>query len=552
MKTPQKKTNQVAKRRTRVVLLAAIAAFSSGCASFKVGEPTTETRVLFTTRETTIDAVKALDVSLNTQKESVVAEIIMSVDASVSEHQTIETATIQKKVAVGAWPGARADLDRENYPFFLACLNVPLSYFPFWPASIYSVFIEPFRNSYPPSEDIGFSYFLVGCFKYSTMQKKRDKRITPIQTCFPRDDAVPNATITMDIPDLHFRDSQHTDADGRATFNVYSGNIRQARATVRLTDVSASPYATHLQPFVGKEWTFNLRFDPASAPTRPNTGGRPALPAPSWPIQSVAIADVALAGLSADEGRTMGEWFFNTIAETGYFRLVARADMKRILDEQKFQSENCTDTDCLVDMGRLLAARYMIGGRIARFQNQTVFTARLVDVETSEVLATARETAGTSTKEMLGLMSTVAESLCREYGRKQQDGKQLNTATISRFHNRPHHLHIVPKVGGRSKHLATHVTDVAMPHWGKNGLIVFTAVSEGRQQVFTINPSTEELRQITSDNAHYEHPFWAPDSRHFVCKRITGDVQDICVADSLGTAIWKLPLPDTETYSMPS
>ncbi len=147
------------------------------------------------------------------------------------------------------------------------------------------------------------------------------------------------------------------------------------------------------------------------------------LPAPAWPLQTVAIADVALAGLSADEGRTMGEWFFNTIAETGYFRLVARADMKRILDEQKFQSENCTDTDCLVDMGRLLAARHMIGGRIARIQDQTVFTARLVDVESGEVIATARETSGTSTREMLGLMSAVAESLCREYGRTRRDGK---------------------------------------------------------------------------------------------------------------------------------
>ncbi len=415
--------------RKSVILLAVMGTVACGCASFKVGEPTSSRRLLDTRSETRIERVERVDMVVSCEGGKVFVAPRARTEESSLEHQEIETSYEQKKVAVGIFPIVPECYDKGTlgdaigttlvWPIPGSMMNILLLGTP----TISALLFEPFSSEYA-GEDALASWSLAGCLKYKHRYAETNLHTRCIQSRISGVVPLPGVLVHINIPELRYVNRQCTDSRGVSVFSVRTENVAQARATVRLADVSASPLAVHLRPFVGKEWSFDLRFEPAPAPQRQATGGRPALPAPTWPLQTVAIADVALAGIAAGEGQALGEWFFNTIAETGYFRLVARTDMQRILEEQKFQSENCTDTECLVEMGRLLAARHMIGGRIARIQDQTVFTARLVDVESGEVIATARETAGTSTREMLGLMSAVAESLCREYGRIRRDGNR--------------------------------------------------------------------------------------------------------------------------------
>ena len=96
-------------------MLAVIAALGDGCASFKVGNPTTSSHLVGTRWETVIDTVKSVDVSLAAaQQELVIADVTMSAEGSVTEHQTYEVVTTQKKIAVGAYPATRMTLDLEN------------------------------------------------------------------------------------------------------------------------------------------------------------------------------------------------------------------------------------------------------------------------------------------------------------------------------------------------------------------------------------------------------------------------------------------------------
>ena len=304
-----------------------------------------------------------------------------------------------------------------------------LTYFFGIPLTVCTLLVEPFLDDYKPVSDKaigpGNAWSIIylgtiGCVKYLTSQRQPGSRSSPVQTHVPITEPVQNASVEMDIPEIHFRDTRRTDSNGRAMFDVKSDGLTQARATIRLADISGSPRESYLAPYVGKTWTYDLRFNSPLNLPHSASPGRVALPSPTWTRETVAIADIALAGLAQTEGDSLRDWFVNGVAESSYFRLVSRSDMIRILDEQKFQSENCSDTGCLVEMGRLLAARHIIGGRIARMQDQSVFTARLVDVESGEVIATASDTGGTSTQDMLGLMSAVAESLCRDYGRTRQ------------------------------------------------------------------------------------------------------------------------------------
>jgi hypothetical protein len=87
-----------------------------------------------------------------------------------------------------------------------------------------------------------------------------------------------------------------------------------------------------------------------------------------------------------DAGITMSNALLSHLAPIGFYRLVERAQVKRIMDEQTFSSTDFVDPSTAIKVGNLLGAEYLIVGtvtsysiedsRTTEYQQQTQFTGR--------------------------------------------------------------------------------------------------------------------------------------------------------------------------------
>lgn len=145
-----------------------------------------------------------------------------------------------------------------------------------------------------------------------------------------------------------------------------------------------------------------------------------ALPARQWDRDNIAVADLRALALSSNEVSTLSERLRSIIAETDYFRILSEQDMKMVLETQQFQkTDACDDTQCLVELGRILAVERVIGGSLGKVGETFTITLRIVNVETGrlEVSAT-REWKGPSDK-LLQLINETALMLCRKYAKSK-------------------------------------------------------------------------------------------------------------------------------------
>ncbi len=62
--------------------------------------------------------------------------------------------------------------------------------------------------------------------------------------------------------------------------------------------------------------------------------------------------------------------------------------LDKIIEEQKFQLSGCTSDECLVELGQIANVEQIVGGSISKLGNLYTISARLISVETGEVIAT--------------------------------------------------------------------------------------------------------------------------------------------------------------------
>ncbi len=106
------------------------------------------------------------------------------------------------------------------------------------------------------------------------------------------------------------------------------------------------------------------------------------------PAQNIPIAVVEFEGngISQTEAIALTDRLRNELFRLGAFEVVERGMMETILTEQDFQLTGCTSNECLVEVGQLLGARQVVGGRISRVGAMFTVSARVVDVETGKLL----------------------------------------------------------------------------------------------------------------------------------------------------------------------
>ena len=129
----------------------------------------------------------------------------------------------------------------------------------------------------------------------------------------------------------------------------------------------------------------------------------------------IAIIDFEGIGISNDEARVLTQRLTSEMINIGVYQVLERSEMKRLLDEQKFQYSGCVDLNCAVELGKMLGAKYMVVGTISKVGRTFTVDSRLIYVESSEAYASGQYTTQGSIDNVVQYgMSSIAYQLSDE------------------------------------------------------------------------------------------------------------------------------------------
>lgn len=103
---------------------------------------------------------------------------------------------------------------------------------------------------------------------------------------------------------------------------------------------------------------------------------------PDSVLKKVAVIDFFPNGCSPVESKVVTEYFRSILSKLECFSLYERSNMSTILKEQGFQQSGaCTQTDCAIEIGKLLSVPHIIIGTVSKLDNSYTLSARMINVE---------------------------------------------------------------------------------------------------------------------------------------------------------------------------
>ena len=129
---------------------------------------------------------------------------------------------------------------------------------------------------------------------------------------------------------------------------------------------------------------------------------------------TIAVFDFENNGLETNEVRQLSTRLENELVKLGDFKVVERTKIDEVLKEQKLQFSGCVE-ECLVDAGEILGANQIILGSIGKIGGLYTLSAKLVDVESGELLMASDFDAENGLRELLQIgLKEVAYELTGE------------------------------------------------------------------------------------------------------------------------------------------
>ncbi|MEW6555853.1 MAG: hypothetical protein AB1349_00685 [Elusimicrobiota bacterium] len=110
---------------------------------------------------------------------------------------------------------------------------------------------------------------------------------------------------------------------------------------------------------------------------------------------NLAVADFTGKNVSATDASIITDLIRVTIVNTGIYNVVEKTHMDIILAEVGFQQTGCTETDCAVQLGRILNVEQMIVGSVSKLGETYFININIVDVETAKILKSEKTEAAT-------------------------------------------------------------------------------------------------------------------------------------------------------------
>ena len=103
----------------------------------------------------------------------------------------------------------------------------------------------------------------------------------------------------------------------------------------------------------------------------------------------LAVIDLEATGVSHTEAKVLTQTLTTRMIELSDYIVVERANIDKILKEQKFQHSGCTDRECAVEIGQLLNADITVIGTAGKVGSTYTLQTRIINVESGEALKSA-------------------------------------------------------------------------------------------------------------------------------------------------------------------
>ena len=81
----------------------------------------------------------------------------------------------------------------------------------------------------------------------------------------------------------------------------------------------------------------------------------------------LAVLDLEPVGITDMEAKVLTQRLTSKMIELSDYTIVERANIDKILKEQKFQHSGCTDSECAVEIGQLINADVTVIGTVSKF-----------------------------------------------------------------------------------------------------------------------------------------------------------------------------------------
>ena len=126
----------------------------------------------------------------------------------------------------------------------------------------------------------------------------------------------------------------------------------------------------------------------------------------------IAIMTLDGIGLTDEEASILTERLTNKMIELKKYTIIERSNVDKIMNEQKFQYSGCTDTQCAVEIGKMLNSNYILIGSVSKLGQTYSMDCRIIDVETSEALTSASYTIKGTIDMLFNGADNIAMQLC--------------------------------------------------------------------------------------------------------------------------------------------
>lgn len=130
---------------------------------------------------------------------------------------------------------------------------------------------------------------------------------------------------------------------------------------------------------------------------------------------NIAISDFEAKGIPEDEAYIITDRIRAQVIQSQQFRVMERSQMDEILQEQSFQASGACDTsECQVEMGKLLGIEQIWVGHVGQIGHLYTLSAKVLDVETGEIVKTASvDTQGEVSDVLQQAVTVLVEQLIR-------------------------------------------------------------------------------------------------------------------------------------------
>ena len=146
------------------------------------------------------------------------------------------------------------------------------------------------------------------------------------------------------------------------------------------------------------------------------------LGAESKPI--IAVLDLRTDQVSENEMKTIISLLSSAMLDTGRYTVIDVAERETLLKEQEFSAQDCTDEKCHIEIGKLLAAEFVVPGRLGKVGSKYVLSVKMLETATSRTVGTADGTYP-ALDQVLGDMSRVAGKLSGGRAKPQVSGRKV-------------------------------------------------------------------------------------------------------------------------------